>query len=248
MTLVGRDSSSVVGGEGDNEFGILFADNTDQVRMANVLIANFRNGCYEADTAADLSGIDATIPGPTYLDGVHCANELGANGSFGIVRAGSVGFPAGTVAGNNSNGNGLVYYNGAGGAVSTANTPFVAEAGGINFTGEIAERAANFTAGWYLNNIRGLGNGLVGDATFLNGFLDGDTNNDGVVDASDTNSPFIIADDGLGGFNQDVAETTGGYDMTHVGAVRGGAVSNAQFDNWTVSTGRSSGFTVRTAQ
>ena len=116
----------------------------------------------------------------------------------------------------------------------------------MNFTGEIAERAANFTAGWYLDNLRGVGNGLVGDSAFLNGFLDGDTNLDGVVNVDDTRSPFIIADDGPGGFNQDVAEDTGGYDLTHVGAVRGGAVSNVQFDNWTVSTGRSSGFTVRT--
>lgn len=245
-TLVGRDNASLAGEADDNEFGILFADNTDQIRMANVLIANFRNGCYEADTAADLSGIDTAIPGPTYLDGVHCAHEAGANPTFGIVRAGSAGFPAGTVAGNNSNGDGLVYYNGAGGELGFSNTPFTPESGGINFTGEIAERAANFTAGWYLNNIRGVGNGLVGDSTFLNGFLDGDTNRDGVVDTGDTNSPFIIADDGLGGFNQDVASDTGGYDMTHVGAVRGGAVSNVQFDNWTVSTGRSSGFTVRT--
>ena len=245
-TLVGRDNSSTAADVDDNEFGILFADNTDQIRMANVLIANFRNGCYEADTGADLSGIDTTIPGPTYLDGLHCANEAGANGNFGIVRAGSVDFPAGTVAPNNSNGDGLVYYNGAGPELGIANTTFVSESGGLNFTGEIAERAANFTAGWYLDNLRGVGNGLVGDSAFLNGFLDGDTNLDGVVNVDDTRSPFIIADDGPGGFNQDVAEDTGGYDLTHVGAVRGGAVSNVQFDNWTVSTGRSSGFTVRT--
>ncbi len=246
VTLVGRDGASTTADADDNEFGILFADNTDQIRMANVLIANFRNGCYEADTAANLTAIDNTIPGPTYLDGVHCANELGANGAFGIVRTGSIGFPTGTVASNNSNGNGLVYYNGAGGELGFSNTPFVAESGGINFTGEIAERAANFTAGWYLNNLRGVGNGLLGDTTFLNGFLDGDTNNDGTLDAGDTNSPFIIADDGPGGFNQDVTSESGGYDMTHIGAVRGGAVTNVQFDNWTVSTGRSSGFAVRT--
>ena len=82
--------------------------------MGNVLIANFRNGCYEADSGADLSQIDPFIPGPNYLNGVHCANEAGANGTFGIVREGSIAFPEGTVAANNSNGNGLVYYNGAG--------------------------------------------------------------------------------------------------------------------------------------
>lgn len=245
-TLVGRDNSSVTGEVDDNEFGILFADNTDQFRMANVFIANFRNGCYEADSLADLSGIDTDIPGPTYLDGVHCANEAGANPTFGITRAGSTGFPAGTVAANNSNGDGLVYYNGAGPELGISNTTFDPESGGINFTGEIVNRAANFTSGWYLDNLRGVGNGLTGNAAFLNGFLDGDTNLDGVVDGDDTRSPFIIADDGPGGFNQDVATDTFGYDMTHVGAVRGGAPSNDQFDNWSVATGRSSGFTVRT--
>ena len=245
-TLVGRDSTSVVGAATDNEFGILFADNVTQLRYGNILIANFRNGCYEADSAADLSGIDTTIPGPNYLDGIHCANEAGANPNFGIVRPGSIGFPAGTVAANNSNGDGLVYYNGAAGnSLGIANTPFNTNAGGINFTGELVERGNNFTSGWYLNNILGIGNGLVADATSLNGFLDGDTNLDGIVDAADTNSPFIIADDGVGGFNQDVAADTGGYDLTHNGAVRGGAITNVQFDNWTVGTLRSDPFTVR---
>jgi len=244
-TLVGRDSTSVGAGNNDNEFGILFADNTDQIRMANVLIANFRNGCFEVDSAADLSSIDTTVPGPNYLDGVHCASEAGANGNFGVVRDNSIGFPAGTVAANNSNGEGLVYYNGAGGALDFANTPFNSASGGINFTGELVDRTNNFTAGWYLNNIRGIGNGLLGDSGFLNGFLDGDTNQDGVVTDADTNSPFIIGDDGEGGFNQDVASDTGGYDLTHIGAVRGGAVTNTQFDGWTVDTGPDDPFTVQ---
>jgi len=230
-TLVGRDGASVnaSGDAAANEFGILFADNTDQIRMANVLIANFRDGCYEADSGADLTGIDTTIPGPTYLDGVHCANEAGANGNFGIVRAGSTGFPAGTVAANGSNGDGFVYYNGA--------------AAGIDFTGELADRSENFTASWYLNAIGSFANGLLGtDPAILNGFLDGDTNNDGVLNADDNGSPFIIGDNA---FNADVAADTGGYDLTHVGAVRSGnPASAAQFDNWTVATGAGEGFVV----
>ncbi|TDF41644.1 hypothetical protein EYS14_01975 [Alteromonadaceae bacterium M269] len=248
-TLVGRDNTSVnaTADAAANEFGILFADNTDQIRMANVLIANFRNGCFEADSAADLSAIDTVIPGPNYLDGLHCANEAGPNGGFGVVRAGATGFPAGTVAANNSNGNGLVYYNGgATAALAVADDPgsFNANAGSINFTGEIAERRNNFTSGWYLNNILGISNGLVASSTALNGFLDGDTNMSGVVDVDDTNSSFIISDMP---FNQDVADDTFGYDMTHVGAVRGGAISNVQFDNWTVSTHRTGSFTVNPA-
>ena len=244
-TLVGRDSTSETAGDNDNEFGILFADNTDQIRMGNVLIANFRNGCYEADSGADLSQIDPFIPGPNYLNGVHCANEAGANGTFGIVREGSIGFPEGTVAANNSNGNGLVYYNGAGPVLDSANTPFNSASGGFNFTGELVDRTENFTAGWYLDNLRGLGNGLLSNPGFLNGFLNGDTNQDGIVDTADASSPFIIGDDGPGGFNQDVAGDTFGYDLTHVGAVRGGAVTNTQFDGWTVATGPFDSFTVQ---
>ena len=202
--------------------------------MANVLITGFRNGCFEADDGADLSAIDTVIPGPNYLDGVHCANETGAlPTAFGIVRDDATGFPAGTIAANNSNGNGFVYYNG------TNN--------GVVFTGEIAERGNNFTASWYLNNIRGISNGLLADVNALNGFLDGDTNNDGTLDAADNGSSFIISDMP---FNQDVASDTFGYDLTHNGSVRSGGISptNVQFDNWTVSTTRSSGFTVRLPQ
>ncbi len=230
-TLVGRDGDSVSGANDTSaaEFGILFADNSDQIRMANVLIANFRHGCFEVDEGADLSGIDTTIPGPTYLDGVHCANEAGANGQFGVVRAGSTGFPAGTVAPNGSNGDGFVYYNGV--------------AAPVVFTGEIADRSTSFTASWYLNTLGRFSNGLLGtDTDILNGFLDGDTNGDGVLDASDNGSPFIIEDTA---FNADVAGDTGGYDLTHVGAVRSGNPDNAaQFDGWTVATGVGEGFVV----
>ena len=234
-TLVGRDGASVsaASDEAANEFGILFADNTDQIRMANVLIANFRNGCFEADDGADLTDIDTTIPGPTYLDGVHCANEAGANGQFGIVRNDATGFPAGTVASNGSNGDGFVYYNGA--------------AAPITFTGEFADRTENFTSSWYLFSLGAFANGLLGsDAQILNGFLDGDTNNDGVLNADDNGSPFIIADNA---FNSDVAEDTGGYDLTHVGAVRSGNPDLAsQFDGWTVATGADDGFVVQQTQ
>jgi len=230
-TLVGRASQSINATNDDSasQVGILFADNTDQIRLANVLIANFTNGCFIANDGADLSGIDTTIPGPTYLDGVHCANNNGGNGGFGPIRSSAVaGFPAGTVAPNNSNGNGLVYYNGA--------------ANPIVFTGSLVDRSESFTSNWYLNNIGGIGNGLIGNPNFLNGFLDGDTNNDGVVDAADNGSPFIIADNA---FNSDVADDTFGYDMTHVGASRSGNPANAsQFDGWTVATGPGEGFLV----
>ena len=149
FTLVGRDSESVPAANiGDREFGILFADNTDGIRLANVLIANFRHGCFEAEGFADLGAISPGLFTDSYLDGVHCANEAGPNPTaFGIVRDDALGFAPDVVAPNNSNEDGLVYYNGAGGELPSANTTFVSAAGGINFTGEIVERPANFTAG-----------------------------------------------------------------------------------------------------
>lgn len=82
-TLVGRDNSSesAAGDDSAREFGILFADNSNQARMGNILIANFRNGCIELEPTADLSQVDTGVPGPNYLDGIHCANEAGQNGT-----------------------------------------------------------------------------------------------------------------------------------------------------------------------
>ena len=234
-TLVGRATTSVnaTNDEAASQVGILFADNTDQIRLANVLIANFTNGCFIANDGADLSQIDTAIPGPNYLDGVHCANNNGANGGFGVVRSSAVaGFPASTISPNNSASgpdvDGIVYYNGA--------------ANPIVFSGALSDLSESFTANWYLNNIGGRGNGLLGDINFLNGFLNGDTNNDGVLNADDNGSPFIISDTA---FNQDVADDTFGYDMTHIGASRSGNPANvSQFDNWTVATGPGEGFLV----
>lgn len=228
-TLVGRDGVSVDASADTaaSEFGILFADNTDQARFANILIANFRNGCYEADEAADLSAFDATIPGPVYLDGIHCANEAGANSNFAVVRAGSQGLPA-SIQGI-GNGDGLRYYNGA-------TNP-------ITFTGENAPRA--FTSGWYLFTIGSLTNGLAADSAALNGFNDGDTNNDGNTDTADIGfAPFL---NDSSAFSADVAGDTGGYDLTHIGSVRSGSrtsLMNRQFDGWTIQTGAGQGFAV----
>jgi len=213
-TLVGRATASVNATNDDaaSQVGILFADNTNQIRMANVLVANFTNGCFIANDGADLSDIDTNIPGPNYLDGVHCANNNGGNGGFGPIRSSAVaGFPSETLAPTNSpagpDANGHVYYNGG-------SNPIV-------FSGALSDLSATFTANWYLNNIGGRTNGLLADPNALNGFLDGDTNNDGVLDASDNGSPFIISDSA---FNADV--------------------NGSQFDGWTVATGAGEGFLV----
>jgi len=231
VTLVGRDSTSesAVADDSAREFGILFADNFAHGRYGNILIANFRNGCYEVEPTADISA-------PGYIDGIHCANEAGPNGNFGVVRAGGVN----TANVGNGNGDGIRYYNGA--------------ANPITFTGEIAARS--FTAGWYLNTIGSITNGLAADPTALNAFRDGDTNADGVVNSDDIGATPILGASGpalvnpvagtsITGFNDDVAADTGGYDLTHIGAVRSGADASAgQFNNWTVATDAGEGFAV----
>ncbi len=236
-TLVGRDGASVSAAADSSarEFGILFADNKRAGRYANILIANFRNGCYEVEPSADISALG-------YIDGIHCANEAGPNGDFAVVRAGGVN----TANVGNGNGDGVRYYNGS-------SNP-------ITFTGETAAR--DFTAGWYLNTLGTLTNGLAGtngatstvSAGILNAFRNGDTNGDGNVNADDIGAnPFLGAagpdltnPNGTNtGFNHDVAGDTGGYDLTHIGSVRSGAdASAAQFNNWTVQTGAGEGFAV----
>ena len=229
VTLVGRDDSSESAADDPSarEFGILFADNLTQGRFGNIVIANFRNGCYEVEPTADISNLG-------YFDGVHCANEAGGNGSFAIVRDGGVN----TTEVGNGNGDGMRYYNGV--------------VNPVTFTGEIGPRL--FTAGWYLNDIGGISNGLAADPNALNGFRDGDTDGNGIVNGSDIGASPILGVLGpaltntfgdITNFNQDVAADTGGYDLTHVGAVRSGADANAaQFNGWTVETEPGEGFAV----
>ncbi len=240
VTLMGRDDTSVPITTSDtNEFGILFADFTNQGRFANILIANYRNGCIATSEGADLSGFSTNTG--SYFDGIHCANEAGANGSFQVNRTGTTGLPTGVVAANNSNGDGLNYYNGA--------------ANPINFTGETSTR--NFTAAWYLSGIGNsspsnrASNGAITTDTNsfdssdgpLNRFRGGDTNNNGTLEAADNGAtPFL--GNTANPFFADVASDTGGYDLTHIGASRSGSdASAAQFNGWTVQTGTGEGFT-----
>ena len=236
-TLVGRDDTSENGNPDPTarEFGLLFADNTDEIRIANVVVANFTNGCYETADGADLSAIDTDLPGPVYLDGIHCLNEAGGNLNFAVIRPGTVDLPLATRSANNLNEDGHVYYNG-----------FVNPA---NFSGETTDLTNAFTASWYLESIGNLSiinNGVLDTDSpnpNLNAFLDGDTNNDGVVDTADQGAGFIIADNA---FNADVQANTGGYDLTIIGAIRGGnPIVNNQFDGWTVGTGPDEGFVVQ---
>lgn len=226
VTLFDMDTSveSAADDATKREFGILFADYTIEGQFANVLIGNWKHGCYEAEPTADLTNLE--------MDGVHCANNFGSNSDFRVVREGGIDFPLVGI----GNGDGMRYYNGT-------NDP-------ILFTGEQNERS--FTAGWYLATIGSLTNGLAADATALNGWSDGDTNGDGVVTGDDVGATPLFGEsgpaltntfEGISGFNDDVAGDTNGYDLTHNGAVRSSSDESAfQWNGWTVSTGPQQGF------
>ena len=131
-----------------------------------------------------------------------------------------------------------------------------------------------------MNSIGSLTNGLAGtnrgaadQDNILNGFNDGDTDNSSAALGADTliqgssiqdnpntdvgaspilgtPGPTVGTGANQRGFNEDVADDTGGYDLTHVGAVRSGADANStQFNSrtnggWTVSTAQGEGFAV----
>ncbi len=226
VTLFDMDTTieSAVNDPSKREFGILFADYVIEGEFANVSIGNWKHGCYEVEPTADLTNLS--------IDGVHCTHNYG-NTDIGVVREGGVDFPLVGI----GNGDGIRYYDG------TQNR--------LLFTGEFAER--KFTAGWYVNKVGDLTNGLAADSDALSGFNDGDTNGDGIVDSTDvgatplfgySGAPLInpIGED-IQGFNDDVAGDTNGYDLTHNGAVRSGSDASAfQWNSWTVSTGPQQGF------
>ena len=79
VTLAGSDTTSKNSISANNrEFGILFADNSSQIRIANTLILNFRNGCYEVDETSNLSlmSLGNTDITQGFMGGLHCGHEL----------------------------------------------------------------------------------------------------------------------------------------------------------------------------
>lgn len=230
ITLAGRDDSSISSLAPDaREFGILFADGTEKIRMANMVISNFRNGCYEVDSTSNLSGIgtsDADL-NVGFIDGVHCGHEqFGLPNNDGwLLRSGisTDNLPGGSR--GDSNGEGLRFY---------GNAPF-------NFEG-VANPTDAITSAWYLNSISGssvfLNNLVENTVNELNAFANGDTNNSGLpIDSDDVNAP--LSDDnmetlyGVGG-----ATDPSAFDLTNIGASRSNNSNLAdEFDGWTLQAG-----------
>ena len=237
ITLAGRDNSSISSLASDaREFGILFADGTQQIRMANMVISNFRNGCYEVDSTSDLSAItfnsvvDLTA---SFIDGVHCGHEQANNSGNVFVRwllrsgDSADNLPSDVNSRGDGNGNGFRFYDFA---------PF-------NFHGE-ANPTEAITSAWYLNSISGspvLLNNLVDNSVnLLNAFADGDTNGVNGTDGADFNAPLsntvgsvTTTIYGVGG-----ATDPSGFSLPNIGASRSDSSSLAdEFDGWTLQAG-----------
>jgi hypothetical protein len=185
-TLVGRDNSQALPGNFSREFGLLFEDGLTSVRIANMAIANFRNGCYEIGENnefgenVDLSSMALLSPAANdsnFVDGVHCVNETevidGSGGSFKTVRFGGGDIPPELQ--GLGDGEGISFYSGF---------------NRIGFAGESvsADNGNTFTSSWFVDSIAGLANQTI-DLRRYNG---GDTNDNGVVDIIDDNfSPLF---------------------------------------------------------
>ena len=224
VTLVGRDTTSVDSMSTDSrEFGIVFADNSNQIRMANTLISNFRNGCYEIDDTSNLSAmslgnIDIT---QGFMDGVHCGYEnSGAVGNVFVpflVRGSGVNLPASVL-------NDGIQFHG--------NTAF-------NFEGEVNPSTA-ITSVWYLNSIGAASNDLAANVSgVLNAFSDGDTNNSDAVDNADKDfQPLLNSTTAFFGGVNGLSISSQGYDLTTLGASRSPSSQSAsEFDGWTLQAG-----------
>lgn len=232
VTLAGRDTTSIDALSIDNrEFGIVFAENSSQIRMANTLISNFRNGCYEVDASSDLSAVSLGEVDITqsFIDGVHCGHE-----SSGFTANVFVPF--------------LLRSSVEGGELSTGvNLPASVLNNGIefhgnnafNFDGEVNPSAA-LTGAWYLTSIGGLSNDVVFNSSgVLNVFANGDTNNSGSINSVDKDFQPLLNNTAafFGGING-LSIASQGYDLTVVGAVRSSSRELAnEFDGWTLQAG-----------
>lgn len=232
VTLAGRDITSISSGLlDDREFGIVFADNTTQVRMANMVVSNFRNGCYEVDSSSDLSsiGLGSDITAG-FIDGVHCGHEQsGLNGNVFVrwlLRSGDVADNLPDIIGRgDGNGDGFRFY---------GNSAFT-------FFGE-TDTTGSLTAQWYLESIfsgSAIRNGLAGNPVNpLNAFADGDTDGIGGIADSDDINAAPLRNGGAFFFGVKGSTDPSGFDLTHIGAIRSSNTTFAsEFDGWTLQAG-----------
>ena len=223
VTLAGSDTTSKNSISANNrEFGILFADNSSQIRIANTIILNFRNGCYEVDETSNLSAMSLGNTDITqgFMGGVHCGHERSGlvDNIFVpfVVRDGGINLPALVLDEG-------IHFHG--------NTAF-------NFEGEVNPNGT-VTSLWYLNSIgEGLNSLTENDSGTLRAFVDGDTNNDGVITDADKDFQPLLnnADDFFGGVTG-LSVPSQGYDLTILGASRNSSKEFAnEFDAWTLQT------------
>lgn len=231
LTLVGNDDESIANPSAtQREMGIIFADDTSingedlLIRLANSAIVNFRHGCYELESDADLSAVDLTGPTTSFIDGVHCVNESGTAAVKSVIRSSNTADDL-TITGS-GNGEGLRFH--------SLDAVFHRETVG----------AAEFTAGWHLKSIGAFVNGITLSLSALNAFNDGDTDDDGTVNTNDVNALPLLNNSAAFYSSVDGASSAienRGYDLTHIGAVRTYdktlGDSSAQFDGWTLQDG-----------
>ncbi len=231
VTLAGRDTTSISSvNVNDREFGIIFADNSTQFRLANSIVSNFRHGCYEVDATSDLSGITASgaVMTDSFIDGVHCGHEQ--SGTIGnlfvrwVLRSGNDADNIPDAERGDGNGDGFRFH---------GNSTF-------NFDGE-ANPSIAITSVWFLNNIGGvLMNDLVfGTGTLLNAYAGGDTDGDSDVDSDDKNfQPLRSNTDAFFASVTGVSGPSQGYDLTVIGVSRSNdSVFAGEFDIWTLQAG-----------
>ena len=143
------------------------------------------------------------------------------------------------------------------GLVDNIFVPFVVRDGGINLPALVLDEGIHFhgntafnfegevnpngtvTSLWYLNSIgEGLNDVAENDSGTLRAFVDGDTNNDGVITDADKDFQPLLnnADDFFGGVTG-LSVPSQGYDLTILGASRNSSKEFAnEFDAWTLQT------------
>lgn len=220
VSLIGRDTNSVASITAQQrEFGLVFDGGTEKIRIANMLIANFRNGCYEIAGGANLSAVEIDgadfIDGDSVVDGVHCGHE-DTNTTMQIRKVLSGGdIP-------DQNGLGLTAHS----------------AGPIDFNGEMLT-TFDFTLKWLLEAIGGFDNTPLTSSSLvseLSTFNNGDTDNSGVVATLDKNfQPFLGQVDIFYSTVSGVPGNHLGYDLTRIGAVVSSAAATTDpFNMWTL--------------
>lgn len=225
LTLIGRDVDGDLASATSDEYGIIFGESVTNIRLSNVFIYNFEDGCYQVTGAsgneADLSSIGVAVPANitsgSFIDGVHCVNTADEDtpveeSDFATLDNAAGGFTDSGI----SNGDGIRYWD--------------------DRTAVFDTGASNTTEKWRLVSIDSRPNDQVGTLQDpLNRFNVGDTNDSGSTSEADRSVEFYLGATGdsffgpvnIGSTGEDFAT----YDLTQIGAL---TTSNVEaFTGWT---------------